>query len=806
MALACGTRVLIVTPLRALSAQTERSFRRTFAAHGYTISSLYGAGGIAGTDEDALRTQNIVIATPEKLDFALRNDSTIIDDVGLIVLDEGHLIGPSEREIRYENLVQRLLRRADNRTRRVVCLSAILPEGEQLNDLTAWIRSDVPGTPIQSRWRPTRQRFGTLAWNGTSAQLNFNLEADAPYILHFVRQVPPIRPRRTPFPKDLRELTLATAWRFSALGKRALVFCTQRDHVEGYAEAVVDLNRRGFLPSLLTDPSKVERAVEVGREWLGEQHPAVKCLPLGVAIHHARLPSPFLREVEALLVSGVLEVVIASPTLAQGLNLNAAVLLIPSLYRAGIPLTGEEFANVAGRAGRAFVDLDGLILHVMYEPFQWRIKNWNQLVTSSKARSLASGIISVVNEVMNRLGRTGVFSKPDAMEYLANSQGAWFPNDLPDDNETITDLIERLDATVLGLVEALDCDSSDLPALLDAALTGSLWSRQLARLAVEAKQYQLWVITARARLIWNKSTAQQRRSQFAMGVGLELGLALDAVSAELTIQLDKADAAAMQGKALELSSAFVAMADRLFQIRPFVPSTELPSNWPEVLTAWISGVDVGVIGIDNMQLVEEAFIYRLTWAAEALRMKRRAEGGESPYIEGGAAACLEAGLPHSRMAMLVRSGLPSRVAAKKVVEETKPAFLTISEMNFWLGSNEIAALSDNKSWPTPETNAIWQRFRLDALSGPIQRWTEQEWTLNTHLPNSPTASYPARIRTDEKSGRVSVTSPDFQEITGILHRLSEARPSLMRVDFAADGKSSKIRRMGKGKATWISDK
>ncbi len=195
MALACGQRVLIVTPLRALSAQTERSFRRTFSPLGFTISSLYGAGGIAGTDEDALRTHNIVIATPEKLDFALRNDPHIIDDIGLVVLDEGHLIGPTDREIRYENLVQRLLRRSDSGSRRMVCLSAILPEGDQLNDLTAWIRSDAPGEAIQSRWRPTRQRFGTLAWAVKSAKLNFNLEADAPFIQHFIRQVPAIKPR-----------------------------------------------------------------------------------------------------------------------------------------------------------------------------------------------------------------------------------------------------------------------------------------------------------------------------------------------------------------------------------------------------------------------------------------------------------------------------------------------------------------------------------------------------------------------------------------------------------------------------------
>lgn len=54
-----------------------------------------------------------MVATPEKLDFALRNDPSLLDDVGLLVFDEGHMIGLSEREVRYEVQIQRLLRRAD---------------------------------------------------------------------------------------------------------------------------------------------------------------------------------------------------------------------------------------------------------------------------------------------------------------------------------------------------------------------------------------------------------------------------------------------------------------------------------------------------------------------------------------------------------------------------------------------------------------------------------------------------------------------------------------------------------------------
>ena len=113
--LAGGKRVVFVTPLRALSAQTETTLQRTFGPLGKTISALYGSIGVSGFDEDAIRERDIVVATPEKLDFALRNDPSLLDDVGLLVFDEGHMIGLSEREVRYEVQIQRLLRRADAR-------------------------------------------------------------------------------------------------------------------------------------------------------------------------------------------------------------------------------------------------------------------------------------------------------------------------------------------------------------------------------------------------------------------------------------------------------------------------------------------------------------------------------------------------------------------------------------------------------------------------------------------------------------------------------------------------------------------
>ncbi len=361
-------------------------------------------------------------------------------------------------------------------------------------------------------------------------------------------------------------------------------------------------------------------------------------------------------------------------------------------------------------------------------------------------------------------------------------------------------LIERLDATVLGLVEALYAESADLPRLLDEALAGSLWARQIARLDGVEKQKQLWILLSRAQLIWNKTTVEQRKGQFAMGVGLESGLAIDALAAELTELLDRGDAAALASDADALIAALIGMGERLLAIRPFVPDDPLPANWRELLGAWVRGQDVAVIGQEGMRVVDDAFVYRLVWAIEALRMNRRINGGESELpVEGAAAACLEAGLPSNAMAMLVRAGLPSRVAAKTVVEQLAPRFTNRAEMKAWLGSAEVAGLDQIPGWPTLETHAIWQQFRRDVLSSVDGKWALQEWTMQW----ATESAVPLRIEVDPQDGQVSIATPDFSQLTTIRQKLQTEFPSLFEVEPLQNGMSVSIRRVGRGQARWV---
>lgn len=833
MTLSSARRVLIVTPLRALSAQTERSFRKTFAPLGFSVSSLYGASGLSAGDEDALRTREIIIATPEKLDFALRSDSSLIDDVGLIVLDEGHMIGPSEREIRYETLVQRLLRRADASERRIVCLSAILPSGDELDDLTAWIRSDEPGEPVLSDWRPTRQRFGALTWRGRDALLRLDLDDDGPFLDKFVVQKSARGKEKNPYPRKNSHLALFAAWEFAGRGKRTLIFSTQANWVESFGKQVVDLCKRGYLDSLLEDEASIARALEVGNEWLGENHPAVACLKAGVAIHHGRLPSPFLRELEALLSEGVLKVIVASPTLSQGLNLNAAVMLVPYLVRKGEKIKGEEFANVAGRAGRAFVDVEGLIVHVMFDKINWRKREWRELVASAKSRTLKSGLIQIVAEILERLSRKGILNRDDAWEYLANAREAWKSSEEEAavaerleagaeyeaggdddegggddegesiDEEPLSQIVERLDATVFGLIEALDSDRADLPRLLDEALKGSLWARQIAREDEDINPLHKKVFEARANLIWETTTAQARRGHFAMGVGLEAGLSIDAMANELAELLDRADEAALRGDIDELVDALGGLGERLLFMRPFIPdkTNALPMNWKAILRSWVSGEEISEIGPQNMRAVEEAFTYRLVWALEAVRTRRMSLGWSPEMVAGGAAAAVETGVPHFMMAMLVRAGLPSRRGAMAAVEDAKPVFVTPAEMRAWLESDEITAYTDAGDWPTPDTAALWARFRTEALSGGIQKWSIEHYQRLLDTAAAPPAGL-YRIVTDEGDGRTWLATPDFQRIAAFKNPGVDPKPSLFSGRLPGNSRLVDALRVGRGKLRW----
>lgn len=741
--LAQKKRVVFVTPLRALSAQTEVSLRRTFAPLGKTVSSLYGSIGASGTDVDALRSRDIVVATPEKLDFALRSDPTLLDDIGLVVLDEGHMIGLGEREVRYEAQIQRLLRRQDAASRRIICLSAILPDGDQLEDFVAWLTCDKLDGLIKDSWRPTRLRFGEVDWKGQHAQLNVTVGEEKPFIPKFlVGKKPSKGGGRKTFPSNQTELCIATAWRLIDDGQTVLVFCPLRRSVLPFAKCIIDMHNRGHIGSVLAQPEAVlATALAIGTEWFGPDHEILACLKLGVGVHHGALPAPYRKEVERLLREGVLKVTVSSPTLAQGLNLAATSLVFHGLTRNRANIDISEFRNVVGRAGRAYIDIEGLVLYPMFDNHAKRRAAWQSLCSSQKGREMESGLVRLVMALLVRMRRKlGTSDLDKLMEYVTG-QGAWEFPEVAADSVRVT-VEERskwqshlmsLDTAIFSLLGDTPVPDEEIEDKLDEILTSSLFQRRLARHNEGVKKALTAGLAARAKHIWSDTTSLQRRGYFLAGVGLATGKELDTRAPELEQLLLTANVAIASSEhdiAVEAISAF---ADIAFLIPPFSPQ-RLIDNWKEILRLWLLGQPVtNVLASDSdeaISFIEQAFVYNLPWAMEAVRV--RAEAHEDPlseelklsdYSRAHAVAALETGTLSVAAATLIQAGFASRLAAIRVANETEASFDSMTGLMSWLASDKVQSLSAKPHWPTPESHQLWLDFIGPTASQAVKQWT-----------------------------------------------------------------------------------
>ncbi|MEU8203405.1 DEAD/DEAH box helicase [Streptosporangium sp. NPDC049046] len=791
--LAQGRRTVYVTPLRALSAQTEQALARTFSPLGIRVSSLYGSMGTSDVDEDNLRSSAIVVATPEKLDFALRSDPSVLDDVGLVVLDEGHMIGASEREVRYEAQIQRLLRRPDASTRRVLCLSAVFPSGSELNDFVAWITDDDPDGLHREEWRPTQQRFGLVEWRRDHARLTITLGPDQPFIPRYFEAKKPSGRRRKMFPADQREHVIATAWRLVEEGQTVLVFCPQRNSVEPYARAIIDLYSRSLVSSVLPEDVDLNNALAVGAEWFGADHPILRCLRLGVAIHHGALPGPFRREIERLLQQGSLKVTIASPTLAQGLNLSASAVLFHGLRRGRDLLKGSEFANVIGRAGRAFVDTEGLVLYPSFKLTQGHRREWIALTQEGGAKALRSGLIEIGIELLKRmLASRRLTSVEPLLEYLTGAPDWSLPIVSQESDE------ERAAATAswhsnlalldIGILSVVG--DSDLYTAADAAtqvvadaLRDSLWERQLRRYNDTSATALRGLVYSRTKHLWETSTPSQRRGWFLAGLGADAGSELSQVSGSIIALAGQTEAAIIERDHETAADLLVAIAEIVFALEVFAPETTL-GDWRGVLRHWVRGLALGDLPGDRVtiaQFIEADVIYRLVWGMEAARVYETAQGSSaSDALLGTAVSAIETGTLNRAASILIRSGFDHRLAAISAVMSTGAAFNSAAEMRQWIDDLDPAqALSED--WPTPESRSAWEAFVTPSRIRLSLQWrstTEvlQEVTWYGTVPDPDTW---LRV-TDDGQGKIEIWSIGYDLLGEAAILLNRERQGVLR--------------------------
>ncbi|MFQ6011715.1 MAG: DEAD/DEAH box helicase, partial [Nitrososphaerales archaeon] len=132
MILKNGKKVVYLSPLRALAYEKKEEFdclTEFVKSDGTRIRVLISTGDY-DVGGNSLRGADIIILTNEKFDSILRHGVSWLEEVGLFVVDEIHLVGDSHRGPSLEGVLANILTQAEDA--QVIALSATITNDDEL--------------------------------------------------------------------------------------------------------------------------------------------------------------------------------------------------------------------------------------------------------------------------------------------------------------------------------------------------------------------------------------------------------------------------------------------------------------------------------------------------------------------------------------------------------------------------------------------------------------------------------------------------------------------------------------------------
>ncbi|WP_017342967.1 DEAD/DEAH box helicase [Halorubrum sp. T3] len=340
---------LYVCPLRALAREKYETFA---ALPGVDVGISTGDFDATG---EALAGNDVVVATSEKVDSAIRNGASWVDELACVVVDEVHLLGAKRRGPTLEVTLATLRRR--NPELQTVALSATVNNPDAIAD---WLDA----TLVESEWRPVELRTGVAVGgevafdDGTSLSVDVDsgeTEADGE------RNGDDAGERGDEDESDPTEVTAALVADAVADGGQCLAFVRSRREAVDLAERLAEEGLAAELGVEEAAAAAAEEATDVDGTLTGRQ--LADCLRAGVAFHHAGLRSGHRAVVESAFRERDVACICATPTLAAGVNVPARRVVVRDQRRYGeggmawIPTL--EVHQMCGRAGRPGLDPHG---------------------------------------------------------------------------------------------------------------------------------------------------------------------------------------------------------------------------------------------------------------------------------------------------------------------------------------------------------------------------------------------------------------------------------------------------------------
>ena len=381
-------KVLYIVPLKALAAEKKDDFDR-FSYLGFKTAM---STGDLDSEDRWMNNADVIIATSEKADSLIRHGSSIISDLGLVIADEIHLIHDPTRGPTLEVALTKLKRR--NKNLQIIALSATISNAD---DLALWLNADL----IKMNWRPIPLHEGVYYNNEVTFEDGKSIDISGTG-------------------DDIWQLISSTI----NDGGQCIVFVNSRRSTEALA-VKYSIEMKILAGRTLSSEELDIIEGDANSTSLGRKLSA--CVKCGMAFHNAGLTYKQRHYIEENFRSGNIKCIVATPTLAAGINLPARRVIVRDTKRfesnsGNTPISVMEIKQMCGRAGRPGYDPYGesILIAKSYSDYEHLMNDYVMCDSESIMSKLGNEHI-LRSHILGLVATGDASSEEDIIEFIRDT-------------------------------------------------------------------------------------------------------------------------------------------------------------------------------------------------------------------------------------------------------------------------------------------------------------------------------------------------------------------------------------------------
>lgn len=364
--------VAYVVPTKALVNQIYIQLTKDLGSIGVQVEKACGAIELDGFEQHLVerngnRTEfDILVTTYEKMNLLVRQGlgTTSERPLVLTVVDEAHNIEETTRGLNLEFLLSTIKNDCEEAN-----FLLMTPDISNSHEIANWLAPDR-GNVIDLEfdwWQPNERVVGAIQVEGKGRNYDFFLRT-----LHTekgtyeIGQAIPLtqfeNAAQTKSQVSSSKLKIASCLSGEILSLDSPIIVLAAD--PGETNIIADNLYQISINDFESDPD-VELLIRLVQSELGEDIPLARFLTRRIAVHSSALPDEIRFLIEDLMYNEKLQALVATTTIAQGINFPVSAVIMGSyVYKSKTgtkDMPVRDFWNLAGRVGRAGQDMMGWV-------------------------------------------------------------------------------------------------------------------------------------------------------------------------------------------------------------------------------------------------------------------------------------------------------------------------------------------------------------------------------------------------------------------------------------------------------------